>query len=113
MNEILTTEASRKIPVEISGRLEGKIRHLCEIFPSTEWSGVLFYRTFNKFDEDNFHILCEDFLLMDIGTGVTTEYKDSVDIATYMVEHPELLEEGVYEALAHSHHSMAILMVVM
>ena len=28
-------------------------------------------------------------------------------MATYMVDHPELLEEGIYQGLIHSHNNMA------
>ena len=44
---------------------------------------------------------------MDIGTSAYTEFNVSPDMATYMVDHPELLEEGIYQGLIHSHNNMA------
>ena len=44
---------------------------------------------------------------MDIGTAGTTEFKVTPDISFYMTDHPELLEEGVYQGLIHSHNNMS------
>lgn len=44
---------------------------------------------------------------MDEGTSAYTEFNMSPDVATYMIDHPELLEEGIYQGLIHSHNNMA------
>lgn len=43
---------------------------------------------------------------MDEGTGAYTEYNMSPEVVSYMCDHPELLEEGVYQGLIHSHNNM-------
>lgn len=44
---------------------------------------------------------------MDIGTGGFTNFLDTADIISYRVDHPELLQPGVYEGLIHSHNNMS------
>lgn len=91
------------IPVEV----EKKIRFLCKNIWNVEWSGVLFYKVEGSFEDKSLTIRCTDLFPMDIGTGAYTEFSISSDIATYMVDHPELLQEGVYQGLIHSHNNMA------
>ena len=43
---------------------------------------------------------------MDEGTGGYTEYNMSPDVVSYMCDHPELLDEGIYQGLIHSHNRM-------
>lgn len=91
------------IPVEV----ERKIRFLCKNIWDVEWSGVLFYKVEGSFEDKSLAIKCIDLFQMDIGTGAYTEFSVSPDISAYMVDHPELLEEGVYQGLIHSHNNMA------
>lgn len=88
--------------IEIPEHVEKIIRIFCGASPRNEWSGVLFYKVIGDFDSTEFRIVCEDILLMDIGSGTFTEYKfDCAAIGDYMAEHPELLE--CYTGLVHSH----------
>lgn len=91
------------IPQEV----EAKIRHLCNRVHDVEWSGTLFYKVEGSLDEGSLIATCVDIFVMDIGTGGYTEYNEAPDVISYMCEHPELLEEGVFEGLIHSHNNMA------
>lgn len=93
------------IPVEV----EKKIRLLCTHISQVEWSGVLFYQVEGAFnDKDNpLTIKCVDIFQMDKGTGGYTEFNVSPDIVSYMIDHPELLSEDVFQGLIHSHNNMA------
>lgn len=91
------------IPQEV----EAKIRHLCNRVHDVEWSGTLFYKVEGSLDEGSLIATCMDIFVMDIGTGGYTEYSEAPDVISYMCEHPELLEEGVFEGLVHSHNHMA------
>lgn len=91
------------IPVEV----EKKIRFLCKNIWDVEWSGILFYKVEGAFEDKSLTIRCVDLFQMDIGTSAYTEFNVSPDMATYMVDHPELLEEGIYQGLIHSHNNMA------
>ena len=44
---------------------------------------------------------------MDEGTAGYTEFDMSADVMNYMVEHPELISEDVFQGLIHSHASMS------
>ena len=90
----------------VSPELEKKIRYYLDRFPSIEYSGTLFYTVSGSFETNNLVINAFDFLLQDIGTGSYTEFSESPDVIGYMVEHPELLDETVYQGLMHSHHNM-------
>ena len=84
--------------------VEEKIRYLIRKFPSTEWSGILFYTHQGTFEENNLTITCQDIFPMDLGTSGWTEFKMSEDVAAYMAENIELFD---YEmGLIHSHHIM-------
>lgn len=93
------------IPLEV----EKKIRLLCTHISQVEWSGVLFYKVEGAFnDKDHpLTIICVDIFQMDKGSGTYTEFNMSPDVITYMVEHPELLNEDVFQGLIHSHNHMA------
>lgn len=90
----------------VSPELEKKIRYYLDRFPSIEYSGTLFYTVSGSFETNDLVISAFDFLLQDIGTGAYTEFNQSPDVIGYMVEHPELLDETVYQGLMHSHHNM-------
>lgn len=91
------------IPQEV----EKKIRLLCREIHNVEWSGVLFYKVSGLFEDKSLTITCVDLLQMDEGTGGYTEYDMSPDVTGYMVDHPELLDTGVYQGLIHSHNNIA------
>ena len=93
--------------IVISAEVEKKIRFLCKNIWDVEWSGILFYKVEGAFEDKSLTIRCVDLFQMDIGTSAYTEFNVSPDMATYMVDHPELLEEGIYQGLIHSHNNMA------
>lgn len=88
----------------VSPELEQKIRYYLDKFPREEYSGTLFYTVSGSFETDDIVINAFDFLLQDIGTSGYTEFDQSPDVVGYMVDHPELLDEYVYQGLMHSHH---------
>lgn len=93
--------------IVIPAEVEKKIRFLCKNIWDVEWSGILFYKVEGAFEDKSLTIRCVDLFQMDIGTSAYTEFNVSPDMATYMVDHPELLEEGIYQGLIHSHNNMA------
>lgn len=92
--------------IVIPKNVEEKIRHLCSVVHEVEWSGVLFYKKEGSFENNDLKITCVDIFPMDIGSGGFTDFDDTPDIAAYRCEHLELLEEGIYEGLIHSHNCM-------
>lgn len=91
----------KTLTLNISESLENKISYLLREFPSTEWSGVLFY----TYKTDPIELTAVDLYLMDIGNSVFTEYEFNAEIAGYIAENPELVEAQT--GLIHSHHSMS------
>lgn len=90
----------------ISEGLEKKIRYLLNRFPNTEYSGTVFYTVEGSFKDKNLKINAIDFFLQDIGSATYTMFEQSPDLVAYMCDNPELLNEGVYQGLMHSHHTM-------
>lgn len=91
------------IPQEV----EKKIRLLCREIYNVEWSGVLFYKVSGAFEDKSLTITCVDIFQMDEGTSGYTEYDMSPDVCSYICDHPELMEAGIYQGLIHSHNNMA------
>ena len=100
----LIKNQSSSYNMKISALLEDKIRFLCAKFPSTEWSGVLFWTKSGEFGETNFKLEAVDLLLMDIGTATTTAFKMTPKVASYMTEN-DLLKCQL--GLIHSHQSFS------
>ena len=92
--------------IVIPKNVEEKIRHLCSVVHEVEWSGVLFYKKEGSFENNDLKITCVDIFPMDIGSNGFTDFDDTPDIASYRCEHLELLDEGIYEGLVHSHNCM-------
>lgn len=86
--------------------MEDKIRHLCSVLSNVEWSGTLFYCISGSFDDGSLKATCLDICVMDVGSAGFTEFKDTTDIVSYRIDHPELLAPNVYEGLIHSHNNM-------
>ena len=86
-------------------KVEQKIRLLCREIHNVEWSGILFYTVSGSFNNKDLVIECQDIFQMDEGSGGYTEYYMSPDVASYLVDHPELC--GCYQGLIHSHNNMA------
>lgn len=72
--------------------VESKIRYLIRKFPSTEWSGVLFYTYEGTFENDDLVLTCRDIYPMDLGTSTFTTFNMSEDVASYMAENMELFD---------------------
>jgi len=105
MNEISLKQQDQKFSLKISDKLEKKIRVLCNKFPSTEWSGQLFYTYTGSLDKGDLAFVAEDLLFMDTGDATTTEfYLDEGNAAAYIADH-ELWNCQI--GLVHSHHSLA------
>ena len=68
---------------------------------NVEWSGVLFYRINGSFEDGSLEVDCVDIFQMDEGSSAYTEFDMSADVMNYMVEHPELISEDVYQGLIH------------
>lgn len=81
-----------------------KIRYMCKICNSIEWSGILFYSYKGSFEKGDLNIIAEDFFLMDVGDSGYTEYENSPEIAGYMAENPKLIHYNL--GIIHSHHNM-------
>lgn len=90
--------------LSIPSEVEEKIRYLIRKFPSTEWSGVLFYNYMGNFEDESLKIQCVDIYPMDLGTTGWTEFNMSEDVAAYIAQNPDLFYCQM--GLVHSHHSM-------
>lgn len=93
--------------MNIPQSVEKKIRILCREIHNVEWSGILFYKIEGNFEDGSLIINCIDIFQMDEGSAGYTEFDMSADVMSYMIEHPELMSEGVYQGLIHSHNNMS------
>jgi hypothetical protein len=104
MEKIQLQRQETHYQLRISDKLEKKIRVLCNKFPNTEWSGILFYSYTGSFLDNNISFVAEDLLFMDTGYSATTEfYLDEANIGSYIIDHDLF---GCQCGLVHSHHSM-------
>lgn len=87
----------------IPDSVEFRIRQWCMLNPSTEWSGTLFYTINGSFENKDIEFTVRDFFVMDIGTAGFTDYKETPEICSYMMEN-DLLD--CKTGLIHSHNSM-------
>lgn len=90
--------------LKIKESLENKIRQCCKESWNTEWSGVLFYTIEGSFKDNNIEVICEDLLIMDVGSKTFTEFEENADIVSYMVDN-HLLETK--RGLIHSHNTFS------
>ena len=103
--DLVKSALSYKINIPLY--VEKKIRILCREIHNIEWSGILFYRVNGSFEDGTLEVDCVDIYQMDEGSTGYTEFDMSADVMNYMVEHPELISEDVFQGLIHSHHSMS------
>lgn len=96
------------ITVNIEKLAQDKINYLLNRFPTTEWSGTLFYKI-----SDPSHLIdgplvvtVIDFLLQDVGDAAYTKFECKGDEDTYSLEKGYLLSGDVYNGFIHSHHNM-------
>lgn len=93
-----------KNKIIVTAKVEKIIRKYCSLSPNNEWSGVLFYKVEGNFEE-GLTVICQDFLLMDVGSATFTNFKfNNTDISAYMADNMELFE--CYQGLLHSHDHM-------
>lgn len=76
------------IPKEV----ERKIRFICKKSWETEWSGVLFFEYNGTFEDNDLSIICNDILVLDVGSSAYTEFNMSPKVISYMTENPFLLD---------------------
>lgn len=91
----------------IPSDVEKKIRLLCQNIWSVEWSGILFYKVEGNFEDKSLTVRCVDIFQMDEGSAAYTEFDMSADVASYMIDHPELMDGSTYQGLIHSHNNMS------
>lgn len=96
---------SSSYKIIVPEKVEEKIRYLIHKFPSTEWSGVLFYTHTGGFETNDLVITCEDIYPMDLGTSGYTEFSMAPEVSNYIANNIELFDCEM--GLVHSHHSMA------
>lgn len=97
-------KASTSYKMIVPKQVEEKIRYLLRKFPSTEWSGVLFYDHEGTFEDNNLVITCRDIYPMDLGNATYTDFNMNEDVAAYIANNIELFNCDL--GLCHSHHSM-------
>lgn len=73
-------------------KVEEKIRYLLRKFPTTEWSGILFYTHTGGFETNDLVINCEDIYPMDLGTSGYTEFKMTSEVSSYIANNMELFD---------------------
>ena len=61
-------------------------------FPSTEWSGVLFYAHEGSFETDDLVITCKDVFPMDLGNSTYTDFYMSEDVTAYIADNLDLFD---------------------
>lgn len=88
------------IPEEV----EKKIRYTCQHIWRNEWSGILFYESEGRFEDNTLTIRCVDIYIMDIGTTASTEFDMSPEVVNYIAAYPKLLDCQM--GLIHSHNLM-------
>lgn len=103
--DLIKSALSYKINIPLY--VEKKIRILCREIHNIEWSGILFYRVNGSFEDGTLEVDCVDIYQMDEGSTGYTEFDMSADVMNYMVEHPELISEDIFQGLIHSHNNMS------
>lgn len=101
----LVKNEENKIKLIITSSCELKIRQLCNMFPSTEYSGFVFYTVKDMSDDfSKGTIEAFDFFPMDIGSSGFTRFEYTPEVMQYMMQ-KGLMGKCQY-GLLHSHHSM-------
>lgn len=78
--------------IVVPEKVEEKIRYLLRKFPSTEWSGVLFYSHEGSFEDDSLVITCQDIYPMDLGDATFTSFSMGEEVASYLAQNIELFD---------------------
>lgn len=83
--------------------VERKIREWCNLCPTVEWSGTLFYKATGSMENNDLIIEVIDFYVSDVGSAAYTEYDVKPEVVTYVCDH-ELFD--CKTGLIHSHNQM-------
>lgn len=102
--KLLMRKMQKSFKLIVSSMLESKIRYLCSMFPTKEYSGTLFYTVEGTLEKGDIVITAKDFYLQDIGNATYTEFKNDATLVTYMIEN-DLLD--CYTGIMHSHNTMS------
>lgn len=106
-----------KIKVEVPKEVLSKIKLLCEVISTVEWSGILLYQTHGSIkDPKNMKILLKDIIPMNKGSKTYTEYsfneksRDQTGFSDKHIEYCDEVEEGIFwqVGLIHSHNSFSV-----
>ena len=94
-----------KFNLIITEELLNKIKYLCQVFPTQEWSGVLFYNTKGSIENiSGMELTAFDLYPLDLGSSIYTEFEHSKEYIGYISRHPELMDS--HQGLVHSHNQM-------
>lgn len=88
------------IPEEV----QRKIRECCYQSYNTEWSGILFYTPNTSLEVEEPIFTVNDFFVMDIGSSTYTEFSESPEVVSYMIDN-DLLD--CKYGLIHSHNTFS------
>ena len=95
-----------KFNLIITEDLLNKIKYLCQVFPTQEWSGVLFYNTKGSIEDiSSMELTAFDLYPLDLGSATYTEFQHSKEYVGYISRHPELMDSQ--QGLVHSHNQMS------
>lgn len=95
-----------QIPVTIPKKVSEQIDYLCRVISTVEWSGVLFYTTKGKIENNTLKITVTDILPMDKGTTGFTSFAMDNRVIDYLIDN-NAVEKNLKMGLIHSHHNMA------
>ena len=100
------SKVNSNISLVIRSSCELKIRQLIQMYPNTEWSGFLIYKTVTPIDEKftTGSIEAIDLFPMDVGNSTFTNFGFSSEFTKYLVS-KKLFGKCQY-GLIHSHHTM-------
>jgi hypothetical protein len=111
---VTATQSSRILPSKqqdeivelyINEECEKKIRHLCNKFPSLEWSGILFYKTIEGDIGSDLKLEAMDLFPLNLGSQGFTESRANTHLAGYIAENEDT-HFNYRQGFIHSHNSM-------
>lgn len=94
------------ITVKLEAKLMALVKRLCELRPSNEWSGTIFYKV-KDVEDGKLEIAVKDFALMDFeGSEVLTKFTNNDNYAIAYKRKQGFPLLGAHQGLLHSHHHM-------
>jgi proteasome lid subunit RPN8/RPN11 len=107
-----TTDIPKILPkIIINTNILNKIKYLCQVINTVEWSGVLLYTTKGSIKKpEKFSCIIQDIIPMDKGTYGGTEFRFNTGNGKdkhidYMLENEKAIDWKI--GTIHSHHNMA------